>query len=402
MEFKAKILKNIFSVICATVVAMSGVVTSVGAVDEVKLQQILANIDDCDRRIKKISGDKEKINESKAAEINKLDIEIKRDEESFNKLLEKLADMTISCQEEYKILTDNIEKNKQNKAKISNDIAKEINKLDELIKQSKAEKDRLEVELNKLLNQQDIIHKPNAKIQTEHEFANMWKQVSSGCQYDPTGKYESLCWLMSTRNVLNFFDVEEEPARNPIQGVQNVIDNYLNRGGILDHIKKNDMQDDIDIREWLNKNQISTLHATNCALAGDFNNNDAKKKLIEIVKEQIMTHFDISNARPSNRMSPIIAGGHGHWLTIVGYYKNTDNVIIVDSLNGYKNESKISVVNIDKLIEEKLITNQGEALIIELIFTAKRNNVNNLDEFISSYDAFCGQKIVKDHISQSF
>ena len=400
MNFKIKMFKNIISVLCATVIATSGVVTSVGAIDEEKVNQILKNIDNCDNRIKDLEQNKARINEQKENEIKKLDSEIKDSEQLLEYLLNLIADgedHEVDCNR----VERSIEDNRQKKKQINDDSVKDIHDLDEMIKQSRTEKDKLELELNNLLNQPAAEPIPNNQVHSENEFAELWKQLASGCQHDPTGRYESLCWLMSARNVLNFFGGAQQPAILPVQGVQNVVDDYLNRGGNRACLNNN-MQDDASIGQWLNRNEISTLNVTDCTVTGNFNNeNDAKKKLIEIVKDQIITHFDANN-KPNNKISPIISGGHNHWITIVGYYKNTNNVVVVDSLNGYKNESKIFVKNIDKLIEEKLITNQGEAWITELIFTAKKNNVGNSEIFVSSIDNFGGQNIAKNQISQFF
>ena len=115
MNFKIKMLKNLVSVLCAAVMVTSSVATSVGAIEEGKVNQILKNIDNCDNRIKDLEQNKARINEQKENEIKKLDSEIKDSEQ----LLEYLLNL-INSGEDHKAGFDNVKRGIEDNQKRKN------------------------------------------------------------------------------------------------------------------------------------------------------------------------------------------------------------------------------------------------------------------------------------------
>ena len=129
MRLKTKMLKNIISVLCAATVATSGVVTSVGAVDEKEeIQQMKSNIfelkqkrDELKQKKVKLKQKKENL-ERKKSNTNK----IKQLNVDINKFKQSINDSKTNRKEIIK-LQSKIEKIKQERANKNRNIKEQIN-----------------------------------------------------------------------------------------------------------------------------------------------------------------------------------------------------------------------------------------------------------------------------------
>lgn len=133
---------------------VSGSITSVGDVDERKVNQILKNIDNCDNRIKDLEQNKARINEQKENEIKKLDSEIK-DREQLLEYLLNLINSGEAQQDGVDNVKRGIEDNKKKKKQISDDRDREINDLNQKTKIEETKKAKLEKELDDLFKEKE-------------------------------------------------------------------------------------------------------------------------------------------------------------------------------------------------------------------------------------------------------
>lgn len=278
--------------------------------------------------------------------------------------------------------------------------------------------------------------------QEEKNAVGLWKKMSSGCQCGSIYGTTNLCWMMASMNAVNFFGSMDKHKKKPIQGVDNAISYYLKSGG--DRLKLDDnMWGRGTISKYLNKNKIKTCTIVN---GGSFDYFDTKKEseenLVRIIKKQFESHFKADKNRP-NKESPVLSFGHNHWISVVKYFEDTGNVVVVDSLNGFRKDSKIYVKNIEDLIKEDLLTErkmnwedhikdkkdkgkkdkskgkdkkdkdknknkfkkkvEPDSWTTDLIFTSKDVPVDQSNiEYVSSAYGFAAQNSVKNMIAKCF
>ena len=259
----------------AAMVASCGVVC-VGAVNQREVDDVMNSIDECSSLIQDLNQRKEAAEKEKMNKIRDLDNEIRDNENFLDGIVGLIADGE-DHEADYNRLTRSIEESKQKKAQINDEYEKELHGIDELLQQSNTEQGNLEAKLQRLLNDQN--HRQNEYqdqdqpqrenqpqlTEEEREYVERWKQIAPGSQYDhnPRRKYSSLCWLMTIMTQMNYFGVvAQENLRNPVQGLDNVIDYYLRTGGNRNDFD-NEMKDNNIISKYLNENGISTCRVLN-------------------------------------------------------------------------------------------------------------------------------------------
>ena len=154
MKIKTKILKNIISVLCAATISTSSIVTSVGAVSEQKLNEVIKDIDGCNDSISNLNQRKAEINRRKRDKIRNLDNEIQDNENFLNGIVSLIADGE-NHEAEYNRLTRNLEESRRKRTQINIDCEREVRNIDDLLQQVNTQiyKDYL---TNKMLKIEDL------------------------------------------------------------------------------------------------------------------------------------------------------------------------------------------------------------------------------------------------------
>ncbi len=401
MRVNVEMLRKFISVLCAATISTSSIVTSVGAVSEQKLNEVIKDIDGCNDSISNLNQRKAEINRRKRDKIRNLDNEIQDNENFLNGIVSLIADGE-NHEAEYNRLTRNLEESRRKRTQINIDCEREVRNIDDLLQQVNTQKGNLEADLQRLLDEQNAENRRPQLTQRERESVDLWKQIASGAQYH-RGGYINLCWLMTTMNQMNYFGVvDQNRLRNPIQGVQNVIDYYLNSGGHRDELQRNEMQNDDMIEKYLNHNGISTCKVTDIVKVDGIDEDGNSQVVADIAINQIKAHFNPN--RPFDRMSPVSICGRSHWITIVDYFEDTDNVVVVDSSNGYGHESKIEVKNINEVVKGRVSQSEERMghMILDLIFTSNSGWIGRVGYSVSSEDNFSALEIAKNTIATYF
>lgn len=407
MKLKTKMFKKLISVLCAATIATSCGAPSVGAVSDRELNNVRKNIGECDNLIQSLNQRKAEINQEKEGKMRNLDVEIQDNENFLNGIISLIADGE-NHEAEYNRLTRSIEEGRRKRTQINFKYRREARNIDGLLREVNTQKRKLEADLKKLIDKKGIENRRaqlNNRLQLtqrEQDSVNLWKRIASGAQYH-RGGYRNLCWLMTTMNQMNYFGVvDQDRLRDPVQGVQHVIDYYLNSGGRRDDFNGNNMQNDDMIEKYLNHNGISTCKVTDMMTTDGIGENEARQQVANIAVDQIKAHFNAQ--KPFDRMSPVSICGGSHWITIVDYFEDTGNVVVVDSLNGYRYESKIEVRNINEVIKGRVSPSEERAgfMALDLIFTSNRGLIDKVGYLVSSENDFILLEETKNTIALYF
>ena len=210
--------------------------------------------------------------------------------------------------------------------------------------------------------------------------------------------------MFSSSNVINYFgEVDKKNQKEPIQGIENVVDNYFNSNANLDYIVNHEQAGGKAIEPYLNMNGIKTCSVLNSFSFNDFGTKDeTKQAMVDLVKTQISTHFN-ANKDPIHRKSPVLCCKNSHWISVVGYFENTGNVVIVDSSNGNQKGSNIYVQNIDDFIKTNLINeSQDYGFTVDMIFSSNDEEIDSKKFDVYSLDNFKQMDEVNEMIANYF
>lgn len=117
-------------------------------------------------------------------------------------------------------------------------------------------------------------------------------------------------------------------------------------------------------------------------------------------------------------MSPVAICSKYHWITIVKYFEDTDNVLVVDSANGLSRESKVYVKNINEVLKWRVSEVEEEyteidhgrrvkkkrttGVVLDMIFTSNRGLSRDVGYYVTSDDDFATIPHVLDVLHEYF
>ena len=143
MKLKIKMLKNLISVLCAINITMACGVSSVSAVNEHEINNIMQRVDDCNNLIKDLNNRKNEINQEKRNRIRSLNNEIKDNENFLSGIIDLIAEGE-NHESLYNRLTRTIEESKRQETQINADYKKAVQDIDSSLQQANQQKEKLE------------------------------------------------------------------------------------------------------------------------------------------------------------------------------------------------------------------------------------------------------------------
>ncbi len=408
---KFKTVKKLLACICAFT-AVGSTISAVGAIkDDENVEKFIRKIDECDISIQKLEQKKSNFDKKSNKQLQELRQKISNNMETlkyFKNLLDtgneeygSKEDITRECNG----LQQGIKLDVKQEKEVINKKIKVIKEIDNELNVIKTKRQVLVNKLEELFDEQaENKNQNDEQNDSEQQTIEMWKRIASGCQYDSSGQFENLCWLFSATNVINYFgEVDINNKQDPTKGIDNIVDNYLNSNGDFEKLLNKKTEVSETIEKYLNMNGVKTCSVLNSITPNYFGNRDeTKQAVVDIVKTQISTHFN-ANKNRVNRKSPVLCCKNSHWVSIVGYFENTGNVVIVDSSNGYKQDSRIYVQNIDDFIKTNLINeDKNYGFTAEMIFSSKDEKVDSKRFDVYSVDNFEQMDEVNNMLSTYF
>ncbi len=407
---KLKMVKKLLAVMCA-ITATGSTASVVGAVaNEENVEKIIKGIEECDVSIQKLENKRNDFHRKSNEKLQELKKQISENRQMLDYIKNLMVNENDNgYREGYKQQYDNLQKSIDNvekeKIRVENEKEKMFREIDESLKSVQKKRNKLLKTLNELFDENaENKNQNDQQNDSEQQTIEMWKQIASGCQYDSNGQFENLCWLFSATNVINYFDeVDINNKKGPAKGIDNVVDRYFDSNSNLEKLLNKEMAGGEIIEKYLNMNGIKTCSVLNSSSFDYFGTKDeTKQAMTDIVKTQISMHFK-DNKNRVNRKSPVLCCKNFHWVSVVGYFENTGNVVVVDSNNGYKKDSKIYVKNIDDFIKTNLINEDKDyGFTAEMIFSSKDEEVDSKSFDVYSVDNFEKMDEVNNMLSTYF
>lgn len=394
---KVKTIKKLLALVFAAS-TIGSTASAVGAVrNDENAEKFMKELDECDISIQKLEQKKSEFDKESNKQLQELRQKISNNRATLNyfkNLLDigneeygKKEDITKECNS----LQQNISLDVKQEKEIVNKKIRVIQEIDNELNAIKTKRQVLVNKIEELFDDKAENNNQNdEQNDSEQQTTELWKRIASGCQYDSSGQFKNLCWLFSSTNVINYFgEADINNKHDPVKGIDSAVDNYLNSNGDFQKLLNKKTEVSETIEKYLNASGIKTCSVVNSSSLDYFGTKDeTKQAMTDIVKTQISMHFKANKSRV-NRKSPILCCKNSHWISVVGYFEDTGNVVVVDSSNGDKQDSRIYVQNIDDFIKTNLINeDKNYGFTAEMIFSSRDEKVDSKRFDVYSVDNF--------------